>query len=64
MDSRLSKTTSRSKAEGLQDVLFIAVEVGVVSEPPFWDESFGESKVGGGVVGGIVVTTNDSLVKR
>lgn len=60
---RLSKTASRAKAKGLQDVLFIPVKTGVVFEPPFRDEVVWKSKVGGGAVGGVVVTTNDSLAK-
>jgi hypothetical protein len=60
---RLSETTSRSQAEGLQDVFFVPVKTGVVPLPPFRDEIVWKGKVGGGAVRGIVVTTDDSLVK-
>lgn len=62
VDSRLSYTTSRSETKGLQHVLVIAIEAGVVSEPPFRDKGVGKSKVRGGVIGSVMVTTDFSLV--
>lgn len=45
VNSRFPKAISRPETKGLQDVLFIIVKAGVISEPSLWDECVRESKV-------------------